>query len=238
MPTFFGNSFTPTDGGSNNTTSITLTPPASMNSGDLVVVYTTQRGTATISVGNDGGQSWQSLGRNVGTANVSLETFYCTFNGTWASNPQFSYSSGTNTTAVMLVFRPDNSSNIWQFENLDTINRASAASHTITGVTPSFDNNVTIASWHSADDNTWGNLSGTNWEKTSLQNQYRNLAGSDSSTTIAYQIQSTSASTNNVTQTQLTLGNDATACRIVTFYESVPVLGGFDPFGNLGYFGL
>lgn len=238
MPTFFADAFTPADNGTNATTTITITPPASMVSGDLVVVYLQQRGTATFSIGVDGGQTWTPLGRNVGTANVALETYWTTYNGTWGANPRFDFSAGTNTSAVMLVFRPDDNTNVWESENLATTNAAAAATITITGITPNFGSNVTIASWMSADDNTWGTLSGTNWSKTGLEAQYRNLAGSDQSMTLAYQLQTTAAATNNVSQTQLTLGNDATAWRRVTFYETAPVLGGFDPFGQMGFFGL
>jgi hypothetical protein len=238
MPTFFGATSVPTDNGSNATTTITITPPSSMLLGDLVVVYLQQRGTATFSVGINGGQAWTSIGRNVGTANVAMDTYWARFDGTWDANPRFDFSAGTNTSAVMLVFRPDVSTDIWETEQISTINAAAAATITVTGVTPANPNNVTIASWMTADDNTWGTLSGTNWTKGTLSAQYRNLAGNDQSATFAYQLQSTAANTNNVSQTQLTLGNDATTWRRITFYETEPPAGGFDPFGTLGFFGL
>lgn len=238
MPTFFGATSVPTDNGSNATTTITITPPASMLLGDLVVVYLQQRGTATFSVGIDGGQTWTPIGRNVGTANVAMDTYWARFDGTWDANPRFDFSAGTNTSAVMLVFRPDLTTDIWVTEQIQTVNAAAAATTTVTGVTPDNPNNVTIASWMTADDNTWGTLSGTNWTKGTLSAQYRNLAGNDQSATFAYQLQSTAANTNNVSQTQLTLGNDATTWRRITFYETEPPVGGFDPFGTLGFFGL
>jgi hypothetical protein len=238
MPTYFGSTSVPADNGTNATTTITLTPPASMVTGDLVVVTLTQRGTATFSVGIDGGQSWNSIGRNVGTANVALETYWATYNGTWSANPRFDFSAGTNTTGVMIVFRPDDNTKVWATEQIATTNAAAAATITVTGVTPANAPNVTLASWNSADDNTWGTLTGTNWVKTSLSAQYRNLAGSDASSTFAYQLQATAAATNNVSQTQLTLGNDATAWRRITFYETDAFTGGFDPFGQQGIFGL
>jgi hypothetical protein len=238
MPTFFGATSVPTDNGSNATTTITLTPPTSMLTGDLVVVYLLQRGTATFSVGVSGGQTWVSIGRNVGTANAANDVFWATFNGTWSANPRFNFSAGTNTTAVMLVFRPDTGTNVWFEESDQVANAAAAATITVTGVTPANPKNVTIASWMTADDNTWGTLTGTNLVKTNLSAQYRNLAGNDTSATFAYQIQATAAPTNNVSQTQLTLGNDATVWRRITFYEAEPVLGGFDPFGMMGFFGI
>ncbi|MFN5250168.1 MAG: hypothetical protein ACK5DE_03920 [Bacteroidota bacterium] len=236
MPTFFGATSVPVDNGTNATTTITLTPPASMLEGDLVVVYVQQRGTATFSVNNTGGQAWTEIGRNITTANVAMNTFWATFNGTWDANPSFNFSAGTNTSAIMLVFRPDNATNIWSTEQIATTAAAAAATITVTGVTPANGSNVTIASWMTADDNTWGTLSGTNWTKGTLSAQYRNLAGNDQSATFAYQIQTTAAPTNNVAQTQLTLGNDATTWRRITFYESSFV--SFDPFGTMGIYGL
>lgn len=240
MPTFFGATSIPVDGAAatNATTTITLTPPASMVTNDLVVVYLTQRGTATFSVGITGGQTWTSIGRDVGTANVALETYWATYNGTWSADPRFDFSAGTNTTGIMVVFRPDDNTKIWATEQISTINAAAAATITVTGITPNFAPNVTVASWSTADDNTWGTLTGTNWVKTSLSAQYRNTAGNDASTTIAYQLQSVAAATNNVSQTQLTLGNDATTWRRITFYETAAFTGGFDPFGQQGIFGL
>lgn len=238
MPTFFGAVSVPVDGAAaaNATTTITLTPPASMVEGDLVVVYLQQRGTATFSVGNTGGQSWNNIGRAAVTANIALETFWTRYNGTWGANPSFNFSAGTCTSAIMLVFRPDNPESLWFTEQVATTNAAAAATITVTGVTPANPNNVTIASWMTADDNTWGTLTGANWTKGTLSAQYRNTSGTDQSATFAYQLQSTPAATNNVAQTQLTLGNDATAWRRITFYEVDFV--SIDPFGQMGFFGI
>ena len=240
MPSFFGATSVPVDGAAatNATTTITLTPPSSMLSGDLVIVYLQQRGTATFSVGVTGGQTWTAIGRNVGTANVANDTYWATYNGTWGANPRFDFSAGTNTTAVMLVFRPDTATNVWAEEFDQSQNAAAAATITVTGYEPLNNNNVTVASWMTADDNTWGTLTGTGWSKTGLSAQYRNVAGNDASATFAYITQTTAAVIPNVSQTQLTLGNDATLWRRITWYETQPFAGGSDPFGTLGFFGL
>jgi hypothetical protein len=201
-------------------------------------VYHTQRGTATFSITNNGGQSWTSLSRTALTTNVATQVHYARFNGTWSANPQFTSSAGTNTSAYMLVFRPTVSTNAWNHENESNVGAAAATTITITGVTPNFDDNITIANWNTADDNTWGNLSGANWEQTALGAQYRNLAGTDASSAFAYQIQQTRQATNNVSLEQLTLGADATTTRRITFYETEAFTGGFDPFGQQGIFGL
>lgn len=238
MPTFFGVSAVPVDGAAavNATTTITITPPVSMLEGDLVVVYTQQRGSTAWAIGLTGGQSWNTIGNNTTTATVSLNTFWCRFNGTWSVNPRFDNSGGTCTSAIMLVFRPDVATRQWFTEQIATTNAAAAATITVTGVTPANPNNVTIASWMTADDNTWGTLTGANWVNTGLSAQYRNTSGTDQSATFAYQLQSTPAATNNVAQTQLTLGNDATAWRRITFYESDSVA--VDPMGMMGFFGI
>ena len=240
MATFFGVSAVPIDdpAAANATTTITITPPASMLVGDLVVVYTQQRGNVAWTVGVTGGQTWNNVGNNTATTNVSMNTFWARYNGTWPANPRFDNSGGTCTSAVMLVFRPNLSTNDWFTEQIQTTAAAAAATITVTGVTPANGNNVTVASWMSADDNTWGTLTGANWTKASLSAQYRNTSGTDQSMTFAYQLQGAAAATNNVAQTQLTLGNDATTWRRITFFEAEPSLGGFDPFGMMGFFGL
>jgi hypothetical protein len=230
----------PADNGTNATTTITITPPASMLDGDLVVVYLQQRGTATFSVGVTGGQTWTPIGRNAVTANVSMETYWARFNGTWAANPRFDFSAGTNTSAVMLVFRSDVPTNQWGTESIQTVNAAAAATITITGVTPANPDSVTVGSWMTADDNTWGTLTGAGWSKLGLTAQYRNLAGNDQSSTYAYYLQSLGPSAiPNTSQTQLTLGNDATAWRRITFYNfAASAFTPSDPMGMLGIFGI
>lgn len=219
--TYFGSVAIPTDNGTNATATITPTPPASMLEGDLVVVVCRQRGTGVWTNGLTGGQTWTNEGNNTGTANISINTFWCRFNGTWNVNPRFDNSGATNTSLVLFVFRPTSTNYNWTLEFDNVTNGTATTLQTITGITPTHNNNVSIASWHTADDNTWGTLTGTNWTKGTLSAQYRNLAGSDGSCTYAYQIQSTAGATNNVAQTQLTLGADATARRILNFYETI-----------------
>lgn len=220
--TLFGSTASPTDNGTSTATQITLTPPGSMLAGDLVIVYLYQRGTATFSVGVTGGQTWNSIGRDAGTTNLAMETYWCRFNGTWGANPQFDFSAGTNTNAVMLVFRPTDTGKVWGTEQVATTNAAAAATITITGITPANASSVTVGSWMTADDNTWGTLSGTGWVNTSLSAQYRNTSGNDMSSSYAYNIKTAATATNNVSLTQTALGNDATTWRRITFYEYDP----------------
>lgn len=220
--TFFGVVTSPADNGTSTSTQITITPPGSMQTGDLVYVRCTQRGTATFSIGVDGGQSWNTLTRKTGT-NLVQQSFWCRYDGTWDANPRFNFSAGTNTNVQMLVYRPSDTGKLWNVDTAESTNTlASSNTHTITGRTPANNSNVSIATWGTPDDNTWGTLTGANWSKASLGAQYRNTSGNDVSTSYAYQIQTSAAATNNVSQTLLTLGPDTGIYSIITFYEQDP----------------
>lgn len=222
--TYFGNTSSPVDNGTSAATQITLTPPVSMTTGDLVYVRCYQRGTATFSVGVTGGQTWNTLTRQVNGTTNATQAFWCRYNGTWGANPRFDFSAGTNTNAVMLVFRPTDTGKAVAVDTAENTNTFAAGTGviTITGYTPNNNSNITIAAWVTADDNTWGTLSGTNWTKGTLPAQYRNTSGNDMSSTYAYQIQTTAAGTNNVSQTQALNGPDAGVFSIITFYEFDP----------------
>lgn len=219
--TFHGVASSPADNGTSTATQITITPPASMTAGDLVYVRCYQRGTATFSVGVTGGQTWNTLTRQVQSTTNATQAFWATYNGTWSANPRFDFSAGTNTNVVMIVFRPTDTAKIFGVDTAENTQAfTAAATITITGHTRVNSSCVTVAAWVTADDNTWGTLTGTGWSKTGLSAQYRNTSGNDMSSTYAYNIGS--GATNNVSQTQLTLGNDAGVYSIISFYEYDP----------------
>jgi len=224
--TFFGSTSSPADNGTSTATQITLTPPASMTTGCLVYVRCYQRGTATFSVGVTGGQTWNSLTRQVDGTTNATQAFWCTFNGTWSANPRFDFSAGTNTNAVMLVFQPTDTGKVFAVDTAESTVAFAAPTTpftvTIPGRTPVNASTVSIAAWVTADDNTWGTLAGTGWSKTSLAAQYRNTSGNDMSSTYAYRILTTATATNNVSQNQATLGGDGGVYSIVTFDEEDP----------------
>jgi len=240
MPiSFHGISAVPVDSGTNATATITITPPASMLQGDLVVVFLQNRAFANFSVGVTGGQTWNFISREPGSAET-IGTYWATFNGTWSANPRFDFSATTNTSAYMLVFRANSTASTWTMEQNTATYSTTGNTKTSPTVTPTAGNNVTVVAFLSVDDNTWGTLTGTNWSQTGIAAQYRNLAGSDTSAAFAYQIQTTAAATNAVSLTQLTLGPDETIMPRATFIES----GGggefspSDPFGTFGVYGI
>jgi len=218
--TFHGVASVPVDNGSNATNQITITPPTSMLSGDLVLAYCRQRGTGVWSVGVTGGQTWTTYDTPDST-NISVQTFYCVFNGTWSVNPRFDSSAATHTSCQMLVFRPSTGYRFIVPLYLQTSNQSSSATVTVSALNHTQPSNLSIAGWHSADDNTWGNITGAGWIKTGLAAQYRNLAGSDGSCTYAYRIGTATGTTGTVAQTQLTLGTDLTRWSHIGFYEEI-----------------
>jgi len=216
QPTYHGSASTPADNGTNTATTTAVTPPASMTTGDLVVIYAYQRGTSTtFSISATGGQTWTShLNHNSSTATLSGAVFYCTYNGTWGANPSVLFSAGTNTNVVMLVFRPTTSDVTWSPDNGsgsndNTILSFSAASPIANGNgwVPSQDNTVSINIWSTDDDNTWGTLTGAGWVHVN-SGQFRNTSGSDVSSAYAYLLQGTAASVPSASLSQATLGND------------------------------
>ncbi|MBW0179435.1 hypothetical protein [Sediminibacterium sp.] len=212
----------PADNGSLNNATPAVTPPADMEDGDLILLIGQRRvSNITFTISATGGQDWNALPALTGTANVSARIFWCRFNGTWTANPSISMSGTGGNTITMHVFRPPSRGYAWKLD-VDQVQTGSAAAATITrtGVTTDNANTVTLASWFTADDNSWGNLndiSGTGWAVTGNA-QYRNRQGTDQSATFAHLIRTTSGATGNVSKQQTANGNDATRTAIVSFY--------------------
>ncbi|MBS4063530.1 MAG: hypothetical protein KGZ74_03175 [Chitinophagaceae bacterium] len=204
--TFFGTSSSPILDNTNQAgTTATIIPPALMTTGDLVIIYGHARNTSTsFSVSTTGGQTWNT-GTTTTGSNQSYFIAWCRFNGTWSTNPVITGtgSSGIALSAVMYVFRPTNSNSLWGVHVAQTNRTASGTNpNTITGVTTTLPNTVTMAFWSSAAANTWGTLSGAGWDKTGLSAQIRNTEGSSQSHSSAYKIMANPGATNDVAQTQ------------------------------------
>lgn len=218
--TYFGTATNPADNGTLATAAVTITPPASMTAGDLVVCYCTERNTTHATTNTvTGGQTWNYIDC-YDSGNMQMEIFWCTFNGTWSADPEFTFSGTTNNSVQMLVARPTGTSYTWgvdqafEFNAETTVTTMTRAGQTITN-----SSGITFASFQTVDDNTLGNLTGTGWNVAGGA-QYRNLAGNDNSKGYAYFIHtSASSSTGTVTLDQLTLGPDNNTNGIITFYE-------------------
>src|ERR1043166_1711680 len=155
----------PVDGTGHAGPTATIAPPASMLANDLAIVYVEYRGAgATITMSVSGGQTWNNPVANYspGAFNQTVSIFWCTYNGNnWPANPVVSVGGGNTNglTAVMYVFRPSNSNNVWGV-NVNPVNTSSAAAtNSIAGITPTASNTLTMAFWAVGATNTWTSLS-------------------------------------------------------------------------------
>ncbi len=221
--TFFNFASTPADNGTNTADPTAVTPPGSMLDGDLVFLIGRASATSgTVAISQAGGQSWNSLTQQNQTQ-CRTRCFWCRFNGTWGANPSVSFGATSNNGVVMLVFRPTQGSNTWSVDVAEVGGTYAAPSSpftvTITGITTLTNGAVVIAAWGSADDNTWGSLTG-GWTALSTA-QFRNTSGSnDGSITAAYKVMATAGPSGNVAQNQATLGGDAGTTHIIAFKEN------------------
>lgn len=223
--TYYGSASNPVDNGTNTTNPTVITPPAGMRQGDLVLMIAQSRSnTETLAISNTGGQSWISEAQQNQT-NCRIRLFWCRFNGTWTANPSVSFSSSLSypRTVVMHVFRPSNTSSVWEVDVAKVSGNFAAPTFpytvTIPGITTLTDGALVFATWASSDDNTWGSLT-SGWLTPGLS-QYRNLSGLDQSQTHAYKIMSITGATGNVSKNQATLGGDAGAYLIIAFKARV-----------------
>lgn len=205
--THFGSASNPADNGAaNEPTTLAITPPGSMVTGDLVIIGGIERVTTAnlISQSELGGQSWTALldDTDAGSNNVNGAFWFCEFDGTWDADPSiaFAAASGTvSTTAVMHVFRGATG---WAIDTTMTKQAfASAASPSITAQDPTANEVLMFAVWGVAAARTWSGISGAGWA-VSGSAQYRNTAGSDISFGFAYNHASGGAAPANVTYTQ------------------------------------
>ena len=217
---YFGSASNPADNGTNTTNPTAVAPPGSMQAGDLVLMIAQSRdSTATIAISNAGGQSWTSETQQNQT-NCRIRLFWCRFNGTWSANPSVSFGNTNPHTVVMHVFRPSNTSSVWQADVAQVSSNFNAPAFpnytvTIPGITTITDGALVFATWASTDNNTWGSLTG-GWSTPGLA-QYRNSSGSDQSQTHAYKVMATAGASGNVSKNQATLGGDAGAYLIIAF---------------------
>ena len=223
--TYFGSASTPADNGANLTNPTVVTPPASMQTGDLVVMVAQVRNTTgTITISATGGQTWTSETQQ-DASNARMRVFWCTFNGTWSANPSVTMGSTLDNILTMHVFRPTSGTNGWALDVAQSSANFSAPAAslyrvTVPSITTVTDGAVALAIWGSPDDNTWGGLT-PNWN-TLGSAQYRNTSGSDASQTLAYRVMPKAGATGAVSKNQTLNGGDAGRYITMAFREVAP----------------
>lgn len=227
--TFFDSGTNPADNGAQaGPGPLAVTPPAGVQTGDLVLLFGLYRGsTATWSVGEASGQSWTGVSEWASGVTDGV-MYWCRFNGTWGADPSLQINAGTAAmSVVMLVFRPTASSNTWSVDVARDADSYAAPSTPFTvtraGQVTVGDSTVTVAQFSSQDNNTWDSLSGAGWANVGTA-QYRNSTGVGQSLTFAAFISSVAATnTGSVSKNQATLGGDAGWTMIITFLETTGV---------------
>jgi len=220
--TYFGQASTPADNGVNATSIVTVTPPAAMLEGDLVIMVSQSRTAGSDQIlDNTGGQTWTTVNTRMQASTLTGRIFWCRYNGTWAADPSVVFNSGVCTSVSMHVFRPGAASNTWMIDSDPAwaTYGAPTSPFTVTrpGQTTVGDDVVAFAVIMSVDDNTWVEVP-SDWELSGVQ--YRNTAGSDQSHVVGYRILPTAGTAStDFSCRQSSLGGDSGAHAIVLFRE-------------------
>jgi hypothetical protein len=226
--TFFGAAFGHADSSSTaGPGPQSVTPPASMVAGDLVILVVSLRNNVSVYINGLGGQTWDSTANVFGTI-PSSHLYWCEFNGTWSANPSGGPASdGSALTVGMWVFRPsDGASHVWAVDaTLSGGSETVAADSTFTtnSINPTIDSTITFALFHSQDDNAW-NTGGTSnptnpsWgDGTPSSLGHKNIAGSDQSIDAMYLLQTALITNVSAARKQTARGGDNGLTLIVTF---------------------
>jgi len=192
-----------------------VTPPASMLTGDLVIMIGLNRSVNVdiFSVQLDG-QTWDTTSARLNSAANSAQMQWCKYNGTWSANPSMQSASGTTGLSVsMWVFRPrDGASHQWYvIGTIDTSRYAAPSADslaTLTGKTTTVDSMIVFGFFDSGDDNAWA--AGTaGWGDGTPGNGLKNISGSDLSLDFVYLIKNAAGASGNVSRKQIARGADA-----------------------------
>lgn len=204
---YFGYSANPADGATlDDSAAVVWTPPASMQSGDFVVVYVSQRDPgSTITNSTTGGQTW-SAGTAVASGSQQVRRFTTTYNGSWSANPAFdtSFRNGLRFSAVGIVFRPTGTPT-WATDVAQANGNATPSTPfdvVAAGQTAVAASTVTIACWFNT---SFGgepfSLQTGGWTNPGSVSQFRNAngAGNDITLSLAYKINTVAGATGDVT---------------------------------------
>ncbi len=183
-----------------------ITPPASLQPGDLMVIVASYRGTATLTLSETGGQVWTSE-TNAQANGQTVRVFWSQFNGFWTANPAVTNTTGTLPLTVY-GFAFDMAPGLYPVIDVPFVS-GSHAGGTVT--VPTFDTNsdgaLVLTGWISGDNNTWGAAT-TGWSTPGGQAQWRNSNGSDSSVAFAYRLMGPAGPTGNIARAQSASGPD------------------------------
>lgn len=226
--TYHNSASTPADNGDQvSANPVAITPPASMQAGDLVIVFCQRRAVGTVfALDASGGQTWHTTALFT-TSGIAVQVFWCRFNGTWAADPSIDCGETLPATLVMHVFRPTSALSYWALEAAPVATEVAAPDSpfdvSMPGRTTRSSSSVTVYGWFTADDNTWAsNIFDSESEElagTTGDAQYRNTNGSDQSASFSHRIRTAPGATPQLTKRQSALGGDAVLTLLATWRE-------------------
>ena len=181
------------NGSSGSPSTVAITPPGGMSSGQLAVVVTLYRSTGnkgqTVDVSAAGGQTWHSEPAFLTpSGELYARVFWCEFNGTWSANPSFVVNSGGGSvdayTLYGLVFNAAPGVGIDVPFSAVSVS-GSSLSHG--GIAPTVNGALVLAGVGQIRAAT---LSGwtSGWTNANGESQWRNARGNDSVLGVAYRI--------------------------------------------------
>lgn len=176
--------------------SAAITPPSAMKPGDLVYVLSAvgSGSLRTLTISPTGGQTWNTTKVRDGSVSGSRSVWvsWCTFTGTWSTNPTFAISGSTLSKGYsMHVFRAPKINAVWAEDQAPSHGSASVSgtTYTIAGITNTVSRNVSIFALDMASTTTWVSTSGAGWFRLG-SGQYQMSSGANPFTYMfAYQIQ-------------------------------------------------
>jgi len=177
-----------------------VTPPGSLQAGDLYVIVASYRGTATLSLSNTGGQTWTSEA-NTQANGVTARVFWTRFNGTWAGNPSVTNTAGTE---ALTVYNFAFAMSAGTHPEMD-VALLSAGHSGGTVTVPSFTTNtagtLALVGFLSNENNSWSAPT-AGWSVPGGQQQWRNTTGEDTSLAFAYRVITSIGATGNIVRSQ------------------------------------
>lgn len=223
----FGFASTPADDGSNTTNPTAITPPSSMTAGMLCVLVAMERATnggGSLSINNNGGQTWTDLG-SVGATSIGVHAWWCEFDGTWDANPAVNFVGTTHNSAYLIVFNSNDITKNWAVDvaliERDFASPSSPYDVSFAGITTGVANAIVLAGWFTADDNTWVLQTG-GWANPGSIAQIRNNASQDGSASFAWLFKATAGGTGAVVNREVDVAPDAGTGFLVSFKEVTP----------------
>ena len=181
-----------------------VTPPATLQTGDLYVIVAAYRGNVTLSMADTGGQTWAAEATTQANG-VTARVFWTRFNGTWAGTPSVTNTAGTE---ALSVYSFAFAITAGMHPEIDV--PVFSGGHSGGSVTvPSFATNtagtLALVGWLSNENNTWSAPT-TGWSVPGQQ-QWRNTQGEDTSLALAYRLLTSIGATGTIARSEGS-GND------------------------------